>query len=99
MRQALTPGIANEAFDILVRHCGAPESLRRGFLQCECDATTNGCSEYRFGGGLGSGGKFWNNDGRLPSGELIIVDVLEGRCRSLCDGSLTFALSDAPGED
>ncbi len=34
-----------------------------------------------------------------PSGELIIVDVLEGRCRSLCDGSLTFALSDAPGED
>jgi len=65
MRQALTPGIANEAFDILVRHCGAPESLRRGFLQCECDATTNGCSEYRFGGGLGSGGKFWNNDGRL----------------------------------
>jgi hypothetical protein len=55
-----------QAWDILVEHAGArrdpieKESFVRAFMQVEHTAI-----EWRFGGHLGFGGKFWRNDGRF----------------------------------
>lgn len=57
----LTKSQANRVFDILVEHCGAQEGMRDDFVRTE----TNGCTEFRFGGSLGFGGKFWNDGSRL----------------------------------
>lgn len=55
-----------QCWDILVEHAGALKNqddrstFVRAFLAEEHEAT-----EWRFGGTLGFGGKFWRNDGRL----------------------------------
>lgn len=52
---------ANEIYDILVSIAGAPEDHGRDdFVYHQ---TNEVCSEYRFQGKLGFGGKFWRNMG------------------------------------
>ena len=48
--------VADKIFDILIREAGAYESERVNFTFAQRD----GCTEYRFCGYLGFGGKFWN---------------------------------------
>lgn len=64
--------IANEIFDILVEHAGVydSESNRRQFIYHQGSKPdkwnkSGGCNEYRFGGKLGFGGKFWHNNYRF----------------------------------
>lgn len=56
----LTRSEANSVYDVLVQMAGANESDREQFIATQRD----GCTEYRFQGRLGFGGKFWNNDNR-----------------------------------
>lgn len=58
----MTKEQANAIYDILVSQCGAPEQDRFSFV---CAQTDGAVSEWRFGGKLGFGGKFWCNGGRL----------------------------------
>lgn len=53
---------AAKIYDILVKHCGAPNNEREkdAFVY---SATGRGITEYRICYALGFGGKFWNNDG------------------------------------
>jgi hypothetical protein len=55
--------IFNRAYDILVLHAGAvdDEDHRTDFV---CTYMDTRATEYRFGGRLGFGGKFWRNDHR-----------------------------------
>ena len=46
----------NKIFDLLVHHCGANESLRIDFISAHTSNTP--CTEYRFSGALGWGGKY-----------------------------------------
>lgn len=55
----ITPEAASRIYDILIEECQAHPNERCHFVQV---APTT--PEYRFGGGLGHGGKFWNNNGR-----------------------------------
>lgn len=57
----LTRREANAVYDILIREAGADnrEHWRENFVQCQ---TTVAPREYRFGGFLGFGGKFWNTN-------------------------------------
>lgn len=59
----LTKQQANTVYDILVREAGADnrERWREEFVQSQ---TTCAPKEYRFGGSLGFGGKFWNSADR-----------------------------------
>ena len=53
-------------WDILVAHAGAYEKDRDRFVQaCLVKDYFGRLTEWRFGGHLGFGGKFWRNDGRL----------------------------------
>lgn len=53
---------ANAVFDVLVQHAGARDGwMREDFLHHQTAGSTD---EYRFQGGLGFGGKFWNCNGR-----------------------------------
>jgi hypothetical protein len=61
----LTPEQANAVFDILVEHAGARETMRPYFVSSQ---TSEFCSEFRFGGLLGGGGKFWRNTGFRADG-------------------------------
>jgi len=56
----LTAAQANAVYDLLVQHAGASEEGRESFVSAE---TSQHCTEYRFGGSLGFGGKFWRNAG------------------------------------
>lgn len=58
---SLTETLANKIFDILVSHAGADKSIRESFVYSQ----TQGCMEFRFGGLLGFGGKFWNDHGHF----------------------------------
>jgi hypothetical protein len=60
-RVPLTVEQANAVYDILVRYAGASEHNRDDFVTIQ---THQPCTEYRFMGSLGFGGKFWRNDGR-----------------------------------
>ena len=51
----MTPEEASTVYDILVRHAGAPEDDRDAFVY----HLTDGCTEWRFQGALGFGGKFY----------------------------------------
>lgn len=51
--------LANEVFDVLVKHIGVRESERKSFV------FYFGTPEYRIGGKLGFGGKFKATDERL----------------------------------
>lgn len=56
---------ASEIWDILVECVGASESGRDEFVWHQSE---NYCSEYRFMGRLGFGGKFWRNRGYRHDG-------------------------------
>ena len=52
---------ANEVYDVLVEHAGAPESLRNNFVYSHTDDDDNKlCWEFRFQGFFGFGGKYWS---------------------------------------
>lgn len=59
--RALAAEQANAVWDVLVEHAGASEDGREDFVFHQ---TAGGCTEYRFQGSLGFGGKFWNANGR-----------------------------------
>lgn len=48
---------ANEIYDLLIRKVGALERHREDFVA----NVTFACREFRFGGSLGFGGKFYND--------------------------------------
>jgi hypothetical protein len=52
--------IANQIWTILVEEAGSREDERSAFVYHQ----GKGCSEFRIGGPLGYGGKFWHNNGR-----------------------------------
>ncbi len=54
-KPTLAPALAGKVHDILVACAGA----RRSDLHSFVFAMGEGCEEYRFGGSLGFGGKFW----------------------------------------
>ncbi len=60
MPSPLTADQANAIYDLLVQHAGASENGREGFVIVQANTVTN---EYRFGGLLGFGGKFWRMTG------------------------------------
>lgn len=49
---------ANKVYDILVHLGGAYEQDRSRFVYHHCESK-DGCYEWRFGGKLGFGGKYW----------------------------------------
>jgi hypothetical protein len=57
----LTEEQAYEIWAILERLAGADEGARSSFVHHQ---TVEGCTEFRFQGWLGFGGKFWNANGR-----------------------------------
>lgn len=59
----LAPLDANRVYDVLVRCAGASDDLDARVLFVQ--AQVRGCEEYRFGGWLGSGGKFRNVRGNF----------------------------------
>lgn len=56
----LTAEQANAVYDVLVEHAGASEQGRDGFVVTQVNTH---CQEYRLGGALGFGGKFWRTTG------------------------------------
>ena len=58
----LTTEEANKIFDVLVETCNASETLRQPFV---VNQTTEVINEWRFGGALGFGGKFWRKPDRI----------------------------------
>jgi hypothetical protein len=71
MPDPMTAEQANAVYDILVEHCGAVEQERERFTERQ---TYERCSEYRFQGALGFGGKFRRNGW----GDRWCVDAYEG---------------------
>ncbi|GAB2733916.1 hypothetical protein [Nocardioides pakistanensis] len=63
----LTREAAEEVYTVLVEHAGASDDgwARADFVHHQ---GASFCSEYRFGGCLGFGGKFWRTTVRLPDG-------------------------------
>lgn len=57
---ALTAAEAHAIFTVLVEHAGASEDERHDFVHHQ---TAGPCTEYRFIGSLGFGGKFWRSSG------------------------------------
>ena len=57
---------ADEVYTILASTCGAPESFRSAFAHHFTEADWP--NEWRFGGHLGMGGKFYRDDERLRVG-------------------------------
>jgi hypothetical protein len=55
----------NSIYDILHNQLEASEGYRRSFVESHLERPMSGVSEWRFGGTLGFGGKFWVNDGRM----------------------------------
>lgn len=60
--RAVTADQANAIWDVLVQHAGAHEGGREAFVDVQGHHVP--CTEYRFCGALGFGGKFWNYNGR-----------------------------------
>ena len=62
-RHLIPEEFASKIYDILVKHCGAPdeETDRLAFNYHASEG--NGIIEYRICYALGFGGKFWNNNG------------------------------------
>jgi hypothetical protein len=59
----IIPPVAQRIYHILVDECGAPEASdnERQFIYHQSE---EGCTEWRFFGLLGFGGKFWNTGER-----------------------------------
>lgn len=53
---------AKAVWKILVEHAAATDTEQERFMFL--DTQTRGCTEYRFQGALGFGGKFWNSNNR-----------------------------------
>jgi len=61
----MTPDqIFNKAWDILVAYAGASKDSMWRPIFVEYFLAKRSNQEFRFGGYLGHGGKFWRNDGR-----------------------------------
>ena len=61
----MTEATANAIYDILVADCDAREQNRAVFVHlCPASSTGQLPAEFRFGGSLGSGGKFYADDER-----------------------------------
>lgn len=60
MEKTLPKEIANQIWTILIEEAGSREDERSAFIYHQ----GKGCTEFRIGGPLGYGGKFWNNAGR-----------------------------------
>lgn len=60
MYDPMTEQAANDVYDVLVEECGATDTelTRRYFVLTQ---TGEFCTEFRFCGTLGFGGKFWRN--------------------------------------
>jgi hypothetical protein len=58
----LSREMADKVYDILVDVCGAGEYMRDSFVAMQ---TSEMIYEWRFGGDLGFGGKFWNVNDKL----------------------------------
>jgi hypothetical protein len=59
----MTEQRANAIYDILVKHAGARESsMRDGFVWHHAE---NDCTEFRFMGSLGFGGKYYSRENRV----------------------------------
>lgn len=56
--------IFNKAWDILVEHAGASKDPMWRPIFVDYFTKSRSHAEFRFGGYLGHGGKFWRNDGR-----------------------------------
>jgi hypothetical protein len=56
--------LANLIWDILVADAGAMEQERNSFIQAQTRDEYR-CTEFRFCGDLGFGGKFWVNNDRI----------------------------------
>jgi len=68
--KSLSKEIANKVFDLLIEEAGAYEGNRNEFLFAQTRKPDEyykfgGCTEFRFGGKLGFGGKFWNTNNRF----------------------------------
>ena len=57
LEKKITVNQANQVYDVLVKMGSASESMRDSFIYHHCESK-NGCSEWRFGGKLGFGGKY-----------------------------------------
>lgn len=57
----LTKEQADKIYNCLIENCGACPHNQQSFISLQ---TTKEIVEWRFGGKLGFGGKFWNNDNR-----------------------------------
>lgn len=51
----------NSIYNILVKLGGASEMMREAFIH----AQIHDCREWRFGGKLGHGGKYWNYENQV----------------------------------
>ena len=57
----MTEERANKVYDILVNIGGASEYMRDSFVYHHSDYTNGNCTEWRFMGKLGYGGKYRSN--------------------------------------
>lgn len=82
LEKKLTLNQANQVYDILVKMGSASESMRDSFIYYNCESE-DGCSEWRFGGKLGFGGKYrvqynkvdcWSED-ETPSILNLITEI------------------------
>lgn len=79
---ALTKERANKVYDMLVGIGGAFEDDRSNFVYHHCESK-DGCDEWRFGGKLGFGGKYYSRENMVTCysedetpGRLELIKVL-----------------------
>lgn len=93
MGTVITAEQAERVWVILEEYAGASRSTRDEFMYA---ATVAGITEFRFGGLLGFGGKFWINCGRwyvncyredeLPS-RLMLIAAINEKLEELCSAA------------
>lgn len=104
--QPLTEEQAYEVWAILERLAGASEGARSSFVHHQ----TEGCTEFRFQGWLGFGGKFWNANDRwyvtaYPESVTPQREQVIGVTNAALDGlrasyeALAVALDAIPGQE
>jgi len=87
MGKRLSLFFANQVYDILVQHAGAPESLRNSFIYSHTEDDDNKlCWEFRFQGHFGFGGKYWSERNAItyyPEDHTKKLDKLEAKVNKL----------------
>ncbi len=78
----LPAALASDVYDVLIAHCRAPAADKDHFVRRQAESVI---PEWRFGGLLGFGGKFWNANSSLyvtaysedtgPETRLIIAEA------------------------